>query len=80
LVLGHEFMVPAARGIVWDLRTLGVATPLSEAPRSRPPILNTDKFWEWARAHPEFPDREIFEELEHGWRGYTYATPLVSVL
>ena len=80
LVMGQEFMVPSARGTVWDLRTSGVATPLSQAPRSRDPILNTGKFWEWAHEHPEFPDQEIFEELEHGWRGYTDATPLVTVL
>jgi hypothetical protein len=37
LVLGQELLVPSARGMVWDLRTPGMATPLTGSPRARAP-------------------------------------------
>jgi hypothetical protein len=79
LVLGQECMVELARGIIWDLRVSGVATPLFNAPRPRDPILNVGEFKSWV-SNTGYPDAMIIEELEFGWRGYTDATPFVAIL
>jgi hypothetical protein len=44
------------------------------------PHLEYNTVLEWSRAHPDYLDQEIFEELENGWRGFTNDTPLVLQL
>ena len=66
LALGQSALVPAARGIVWDLRG-AVPTPLDfTAPIST--HLNLGYIRACKRLHPTYPDKELWDHLLHGVR------------
>ena len=81
LTLHQSDMVPAARGVVWDLRDpRGPPVPLSTSSRaSRQPILRADRILTFVELH-HYPDRALPQELAEGWRGHSDSTPLLTVL
>ena len=66
LALGQSALVPAARGIVWDLRGQ-VPVPL-DFTRQITTHLNLDFVRECKRLHPTYPDKELWDHLLHGVR------------
>ena len=66
LALGESCFVPHARGIVWDLRRAPPRPVDYTAPIDT--HLNLDFVREAQRAHPTYPDQEMFDHLLFGVR------------